>query len=326
MSIFFTSDTHFGHEGIIRHISRPFPDSFTMDGELVRRWNSVVRPGDTVYHLGDLSFKGVGYTAHILEQLNGDIHWVLGNHDKALKNIYLIGQDYSFGQAVLREARRQIEDLRPDMKIVGEELHPVGRVKDFLPYATKIKASGAQAVITGNWGNDLTLLVKAAREAGFEGKFYTFYGNALGAPAAIGEAGVGRVVAVADWLPNVPGKESAAFYKAFRERFAKPQEDYVHLRMQLMLEALAQAAALLAFDTLGVTPDDKTVYYFAGIDGARFKRPVEPGDQLVLDVTLDRAKASIFKYTGKVYVGDDIACEAELMCTMRAIACIAVLA
>ena len=161
--------------------------------------------------------------------------------DRAVKSAYLIGQDYSFGQAVLREARRQIGELRPDVQIVGEELHPVGRVKDFLPYATKIRASGAQAVITGNWGNDLTLLVKAAREAGFEGKFYTFYGNALGAPAAIGEAGVGRVLAVADWLPNVPGRESAAFYKAFRSRFPKPQEDYVHLRMQLMLEALAQA-------------------------------------------------------------------------------------
>ena len=161
--------------------------------------------------------------------------------DRKVKSAYLIGQDYSFGQAVLREARRQIEARRPDMQIVGEELHPVGRVNDFLPYATKIKASGAQAVITGNWGNDLTLLVKAAREAGYEGKFYTFYGNALGAPAAIGEAGVGRVVAVADWMPNVPGKQSAAFYKAFRERFAKPQEDYVHLRMQLMIEALAQA-------------------------------------------------------------------------------------
>ena len=161
--------------------------------------------------------------------------------DKKVQSAYLIGQDYSFGQAVLREARRQIEAQRPDMKVVGEELHPVGRIKDFLPYASKIKASGAQAVITGNWGNDLTLLVKAAREVGYEGKFYTFYGNALGAPAAIGEAGVGRVVAVADWLPNVPGKESAAFYKAFRERFAKPSEDYVHLRMQLMVEALAQA-------------------------------------------------------------------------------------
>ena len=88
----------------------------------------------------------------------------------------------------------------------------------------------------------------------------------------------------------------------------------------LMLEAMAQAAALLAFETLGVTPDDKTVYYFAGIDGARFKRPVEPGDQLIMDVTLDRMKAGIFKFKGVTRVGDVIACEAELMCTMRTIA------
>ncbi|RRD57396.1 branched-chain amino acid ABC transporter substrate-binding protein [Comamonadaceae bacterium OH2545_COT-014] len=161
--------------------------------------------------------------------------------DKALGSIYLIGQDYSFGQTVLREARRQLGAQRPDVKIVGDELHPVGRVKDFLPYAAKIRASGAQAVLTGNWGNDLTLLVKAVRESGFEGRFYTFYGNALGAPAAIGDAGVGKVFAVADWLPNVPGEDSAAFYRAFRERFPKPEEDYVHMRMQLMIEALAQA-------------------------------------------------------------------------------------
>jgi branched-chain amino acid transport system substrate-binding protein len=161
--------------------------------------------------------------------------------DTTVKSAYLIGQDYSFGQAVLREARRQLGLQRPDVKIVGDELHPLGRVKDFLPYAAKIKASGAQAVITGNWGNDLTLLVKAAREAGYDGKFYTFYGNALGAPAAIGESGVDRVIAVADWLPNVPGAASEQFYQSFRQRFPKPSEDYVHVRMQLMIEALAQA-------------------------------------------------------------------------------------
>ncbi len=88
----------------------------------------------------------------------------------------------------------------------------------------------------------------------------------------------------------------------------------------LMLEAMAQAAALLAFDTVGVTPDDKTVYYFAGIDGARFKRPVEPGDQLIMEVTLDRMKAGIFKFKGVTRVGEDVVCEAELMCTMRTIA------
>jgi 3-hydroxyacyl-[acyl-carrier-protein] dehydratase len=88
----------------------------------------------------------------------------------------------------------------------------------------------------------------------------------------------------------------------------------------LMLEALAQAAAILSFETLGKTPDDKTVYYFAGIDGARFKRPVEPGDQLTLDVTLERAKAGIFKFKARASVGEELAVEAELMCTMRTIA------
>lgn len=87
----------------------------------------------------------------------------------------------------------------------------------------------------------------------------------------------------------------------------------------LMLEAMAQAAALLSFATQGVTPDDKTVYYFAGIDAARFKRPVEPGDQLVMDVTLERHKAGIYKFKGITRVGEDTACEAELMCTMRRI-------
>jgi 3-hydroxyacyl-[acyl-carrier-protein] dehydratase len=88
----------------------------------------------------------------------------------------------------------------------------------------------------------------------------------------------------------------------------------------LMLEAMAQAAALLAFDTMGVAPDDKTVYYFAGIDSARFKRPVEPGDQLIMDVSLERMKAGIFKFKGVTRVGDQVACEAELMCTMRTVA------
>jgi 3-hydroxyacyl-[acyl-carrier-protein] dehydratase len=87
----------------------------------------------------------------------------------------------------------------------------------------------------------------------------------------------------------------------------------------LMLEALAQTAALLAFETLGVTPDENTVYYFAGIDGARFKRPVEPGDQLTLKVKLDRMKAGIFKFKAEAWVVEELAVEADLMCTMRSI-------
>ena len=85
----------------------------------------------------------------------------------------------------------------------------------------------------------------------------------------------------------------------------------------LMLEALAQAAALLSFHTMDVVPDENTIYYFAGIDGARFKRPVEPGDALTLMVELDRMKAGIFKFKAKAMVGAELAVEAELMCTMR---------
>ena len=181
--------------------------------------------------------------------------------DRTVKSVYLIGQDYSFGQAVLREARRQLAVQRPDITVVGEELHPMLRIKDFLPYAQKIKSSGAQAVITGNFSADLTLLVKAAKDAGFEGKFYTFYGNALGAPAALGEAGVGKVLAVADWLPNVQGAASEAFYKSFRTRFPRADDDYVHMRMQLMVEALAQSveAAARANPTAVGAPDPMAV-------------------------------------------------------------------
>ncbi|CAM3381022.1 3-hydroxyacyl-ACP dehydratase FabZ [Paracidovorax anthurii] len=87
----------------------------------------------------------------------------------------------------------------------------------------------------------------------------------------------------------------------------------------LMLEALAQAAGLLSFDMMGEAPGDDKVFYFVGIDGARFKRPVEPGDQLILDVRLDRTKGGIYKFTGVARVGDNVACEAEIMCTMRTV-------
>jgi branched-chain amino acid transport system substrate-binding protein len=204
--------------------------------------------------------------------------------DKALKGVYLIGQDYSFGQSVLREARRQLGVQRPDISVVGEELHPMARVKDFLPYANKIKASGAGAVITGNWGNDLTLLIKAAKEVGFEGKFYTFYGNALGAPAAIGDAGIGKVVAVADWLPNVQTAGSEAFYKSFRTRYPQASDDYVHMRMQLLVEALTQSLEA------------------AGKQGAT-AAPGSP-DIAALAVQLEKVKVSMAGQSGSMRAAD----------------------
>ena len=161
--------------------------------------------------------------------------------DRSVQRLYFIGQDYSFGQHVLKQASLLVASKRPDIQVVGHELHPLGKVRDFLPYAAKIQASGAEAVLTGNWGNDLTLLVRALREVGSPAKLYTFYGNALGAPAAMGEAGVGRVLAVAEWHPNLGGTASDAFYAEFRQRFAQPQDGYVHARIQLMVEMLAAA-------------------------------------------------------------------------------------
>ncbi len=187
--------------------------------------------------------------------------------DTHAKRIYLIGQDYSFGRQIAKSARAQLTAKRPDIEFVGEELHPIGKVKDFTPYIAKMKASGADTVITGNWGNDLTLLVKAARESGLNVKFYTFYGNGLGAPAAIGEAGVGRVRAVAEWHPNVGGSVrsggSDMFYTAFRQRYPQPKDDYVHLRMNLMIEMLVTA--------IEKAKTTEAAAVAKALEGARFK-------------------------------------------------------
>jgi branched-chain amino acid transport system substrate-binding protein len=168
--------------------------------------------------------------------------------DRSVRRIYLLNQDYSFGREVAENARRMVAARLPQARIVGEELHPVGRVRDFAPYVEKIKASGADTVITGNWGNDLTLLVRAAREAGLGANFYTFYGNGLGAPAAIGEAGVGRVRAVAEWHPNAGPESMEQVYRAFRRRYPDPRNDYFQARTVVMIEMLARAIERAATD------------------------------------------------------------------------------
>jgi branched-chain amino acid transport system substrate-binding protein len=161
--------------------------------------------------------------------------------DRRVQRVYLINQDYSFGRDVERLAREQINAKRPDIQIVGSDLHPIGRVKDFAPYISKMLAAQADTVVTGNWGSDLALLVKAAREAGLLAKFYTFYANSLGAPAAIGHAGVGRVRAVAEWHPNVGGVESDAYVDSFRSKLENPREDTQYLRARILVEMLVQA-------------------------------------------------------------------------------------
>ncbi len=161
--------------------------------------------------------------------------------DPKVKSVYLLNQDYSFGQQVAATARAMLADKAPRIAIVGDELHPPGRVRDFAPIVAKIRASGADTVVTGNWGNDLTLLVRAAREARLDVGFYTFYANGLGTPATLGEAGVGRAVAVAEWHPNAPPPDMERIYVDFRQRFPDPRDDYFQARTVLMVEMLVRA-------------------------------------------------------------------------------------
>ena len=119
---------------------------------------------------------------------------------KRIAKVYLINQDYAFGQAVARAAREMLAKKRPDIQVVGDDLHPLGKVKDFSPYIAKIKASGADTVVTGNWGADLALLVRAGKDAGLSVDYYTYYAGVAGGPAAIGEAGDGHVRQVSHWF------------------------------------------------------------------------------------------------------------------------------
>ena len=159
------------------------------------------------------------------------------------KNIYLIGQDYSFGRSVAQHARAMLARKVPGARIVGDDLHPIGTVRDFAPYIAKIKAAGADTVVTGNWGNDLALLIKAAREQGFNGDFYTFYAGSPGAVTAIGRAGAGKLKQVNEWHPNVQvnGRRTHEVYAAqFKQRYS---EDFRYLRFLTLTEMFASALA-----------------------------------------------------------------------------------
>jgi branched-chain amino acid transport system substrate-binding protein len=136
-----------------------------------------------------------------------------------VKKVYLINQDYSFGQSVRTQARAMLKAKRPDIEIVGDELHPLLKITDFAPYVAKIKASGADTVITGNWGQDIALLLKAAADAGLQANWYTYYAGGPGGPTAIKQTRLEhRVFAIAEWVQNSEPPESAKFEAAFRAK------------------------------------------------------------------------------------------------------------
>jgi len=156
---------------------------------------------------------------------------------KDIKKVYLFNQNYSHGQQVAKFAKEYLKRKRPDIEIVGEELHPLAQVRDFAPYIAKIKASGADSVITGNWGSDLALLVKAAGEGGYTGKFFTYYTGVTGTPTALGTNGAGKVFQVAYSHYNMGGetdKDMAGFK-------AKYNDDYYTGSITRILEVLTAA-------------------------------------------------------------------------------------
>ncbi len=141
---------------------------------------------------------------------------------KDIKKIYILGQNYSHGVQVAKYAKETLARKRPDIQIVGEDLHPLAQTRDFAPYIAKIKASGADTVITGNWGSDLSLLIKAANENGYNGKFFTYYAGVTGTPAALGTNGAGRVYQIAYNHYNMGGqmdKWMAEFKQKYNDDF-----------------------------------------------------------------------------------------------------------
>ena len=120
-----------------------------------------------------------------------------------VKKVYLINQDYSFGQSVRTQARKMLKEKRPDIQVVGDEVHPLLKVTDFAPYIAKIKASGADSVITGNWGQDVALLLKASADAGLQIDWYTYYAGGAGGPTAMKQSNLSdRVFTILEWNPN----------------------------------------------------------------------------------------------------------------------------
>ncbi|THJ35662.1 branched-chain amino acid ABC transporter substrate-binding protein [Lampropedia aestuarii] len=135
-----------------------------------------------------------------------------------VKKVFLLNQNYAHGHQVAKYAKDNLNEKRPDIEIVGEDLHPLAQVRDFAPYIAKIRASGADAVITGNWGSDLSLLIKAANDAGLSNvKFFTYYGGVTGTPSALGAGAEGNVYMVSYNHMNLPGP-IGEITKGFKER------------------------------------------------------------------------------------------------------------
>ncbi|GGH52325.1 branched-chain amino acid ABC transporter substrate-binding protein [Comamonas phosphati] len=164
---------------------------------------------------------------------------------KDIRQVYLLNPNYAYGQEVSRAARDMLASKRPDLKIVGDDFHPLGQVKDYAPYIAKIKQSGADAVITADFGADLALIVRAARDAGLQAQFYTLNANNFGVPSAMGEAGQGRVKLVSAFNPNGPQLAASPLLPGFKRQF---NEDFInglgHNALLMLARAMREAKSV----------------------------------------------------------------------------------
>jgi branched-chain amino acid transport system substrate-binding protein len=160
--------------------------------------------------------------------------------EKNVKKVFLINQNYSHGHQVAKFFKEALARKRPDVQVVGEDLHPIGQVRDFAPYIAKIKASGADSVVTGNWGQDLSLLIKAAKDSGLDTNFYTYYAGANGSPTAIGPTMDGKVKFVYIGHQNIA---NADFQKWLAEYHGRFKDDMSLLSTVHVLPMLSQAIA-----------------------------------------------------------------------------------
>ena len=189
-----------------------------------------------------------------------------------IKKMYIIGQDYSFGKAVAEAAVSMLGKKRPDIQVVGNELHPIGKVKDFSPYVQKIIASGADAVITGNWGADMINLAKAANEGGLKVPFYTYYAASDGVTAAIGAAGIDRIRLVHETHPGNPNAPKAFgdYIGSYKKLY--PNNDVNQPRIHTGVNMLA-----LAIKKANATDADKVAAALEGMEWTNLG-----GDQVVM--------------------------------------------
>ncbi|MFP6840234.1 MAG: ABC transporter substrate-binding protein, partial [Pseudohongiellaceae bacterium] len=193
---------------------------------------------DPILTEDNCSFWHFRFDAHAVMKLDVLTDFIAMNED--IKSMYIIGQDYSFGHVVADNAIRLLNEKRPDIEIVGSEFHPIGQVKDFTPYVTKIVSSGADAVITGNFGADMVSLARSIIDSGLDIPIYTFYAAYDGITATLGEDGKGKIHLIHNETSNpIPTQERKEFIRAFKAK--NPNNDVTQPRLANALSMVVAA-------------------------------------------------------------------------------------